>query len=312
MSLTTFFRSTSVCIASVGRPSLIDLVLSLHQYSHNLFDFFVCVPQDVPQDLDERLRRLPSTKVIQASVKNQVFQRHLAISHASRPYILQLDDDITIDAESLCNLFLTHQSLPFGSATSLLLRTHEGRSFFPILPTLNSHNYISNLKSSIIALLLGYPNVSDNKLLYGKISKSGVPIGVPYDPSLGLPLPLQVEFLSGCCMLLPRLFAQLDDYYPFNKGRASLEDLFHSKYLTSRAGLKLYVVPNSYLSLQPPEVPCSDWASLRNLTHTIPRQLKFNRTYGYSFARYLLFFLFYSLSLFLRIFLRTFTSLPSK
>ena len=302
MKLTTSFASTSVCIASVGRRTLIELVLSLYKNSYSLLDFFICIPDDISVDLVDRLRRLPSTRLIYTSVRNQVYQRHLAISHVTRPYVLQLDDDVVIDSDSLHNLFLAHHNQPFGSATSPLLITHDRRSFFSPIATGQPGNYISHFRAKAIAFLLGYPEVLDDKLLYGRISKSGVPVGVPYDPSLELSLLLEVEFLSGCCMLLPTLYAQIDNYYPFQQGRASLEDLFHSKYLTSRAGLRLYMVTNSYLSLEVSDGRASDWANLRNLTQALPRQLEFNRTYGYSCSHYLLFYFAYSLMLSFRLF----------
>jgi hypothetical protein len=218
--------------------------------------------------------------------------------------VLQLDDDVVIGHDSLRNLFNAHHSLPFGSATSALLTTHDGRSFFSLLASGQPCNYISQLRAAVIQFLQGYPSVPDKKFLYGRISNSGVPIGVPYSPSLELPLLLEVEFLSGCCMLMPTTYAQIEDYYPFQNGRASLEDLYHSRFLVGFAGLRLYIVTNSYLSVEVPDAFTSDRDLLYNLTVALPRQLRFNLTYGYSISRYLLYYLIYSFLLASRLLFR--------
>jgi len=289
-----FFENTSVCIASVGRDSLLDVIRALEKNSNGCLDYFVCLHESIDDIFLRKLSSIKNVNVCFSSCRHQVVQRELAVSRITREYVLQLDDDVLLSRDSLDSLVNTYESLPPQSALGPVLIKANGDSFFKDLFCPEGFRRLRNIPVILQCLLLGINNYKDPSKLYGKISRSGNPIGVP---SISSPQffrkCIEVDFISGGCMLLESSLARQCGYYPYARGRAALEDLYHSAFLQDK-GCKLFVDRSAFLVVD--TFDCNtDLSSrllyLENAWDAIGKQLHFNTVYSYNSFRYLVYFL---------------------
>lgn len=285
-----YYSKTTVCIASLGRPSLIPLIRSLSIISNWKLRFCVSLPSDAPITVIEELEHFVNTTVSYVRGKHQVTQRNDAIKHSDRDLILQLDDDVTLSRPSIEKLYDAFDTLPEKSVIGPALQWSDNTSFFkPKFQTEKS--ILRQLINAIEKRILGISRGSTALMIYGKVTKSGVPIGFPSGLVNSSFQSYEVDFLSGCCMLLRREHALESSYYPWTTGRASLEDLFHCFYLKKKFDCKLFIAKESTVIIQAQDSSAkSISSSTRELMQTALKHLYFNYIYKFNISRLLIWY----------------------
>lgn len=203
----------SIVIASVGRSSLNRVISKIDSWPSTPKIIIVSLPNNGRVDL----AFIPRTPVcfFRASSRGQVLQRVEAFRRVSSRFVLQLDDDISIDYESVLNLGETLlMDRKFAVGTKIKYDNQkDGVS--------KGHSSYRTLMKRLEHTIIG----SDSKNFFpGKDTLSGVPILVD---SENFPFEqLEVDYVSGGAMLHYRKNLILQNYFPF-EGRADYEDLFH-------------------------------------------------------------------------------------
>ena len=203
----------SIVIASVGRDSLNRVISEIDAWPRSPEVIIVSLPNNGCVDL----AFTPTTRVcfFRASSRGQVLQRVEAFKRTSSRFVLQLDDDISIDYESLIKLGET-LLLDRKCAVGTKIRYD------------NQSDGVSKQQSSYRALIqrLEHTIIGSNSKHFspGKDTLSGVPI---FPDSANFPFELlDVDYVSGGAMLHYQKNLILQNYFPF-QGRADYEDLFH-------------------------------------------------------------------------------------
>jgi hypothetical protein len=296
------YSDISVCIATVGRPSLFDLLDDLRYISSGLLEYHICISPNPEEKVISRLSEDPLITLHISNIANQVIQRHIALQSVRRPLTLLLDDDIGIDKESLDIIVHTYHQLPAKSILGPTLCRSDRSGFFNPKPSPNSILSLSSISYWIKTRILGCSSkstLSDHS--YGQLSIAGIPIGFPKLNASRSSQVHKVDYLPGCFMLLDTSGAMINGYYPFTKGRCSLEDIFHCSYLSKNYGYQAFTSSVAYVICDCPEQDQADLILLKNLVCSFRRQLYFNKLYDYSKLRLIIFYSAYLSLLALRV-----------
>lgn len=232
----------SVVIATLGGDSLKDTINSLMRGSVQPNEILICIPETYVEKVkylgDEIVRVVPTT------VKGQVKQRSVGFREATCELVMQLDDDVVFENDSIEKL------------VQILLKMGKGNVLAPVYYDLQSKQCIHRLSTGISALA---KNIFDmlicaapwGKRKMGKITSIGINYGI--DDVLCSSELMAVQWVPGGCVLSFREDLVLEDYFPF-EGKAYCEDLFLS-YYRSKMHLKSWVAPRIkiFTELTPPE-----------------------------------------------------------
>ncbi|WP_341885415.1 hypothetical protein [Synechococcus sp. UW140] len=284
------YSLVSVCIASIGRASLFSLVEDLYTFSSGGFDFHICIPEHAYTEVSSNFAAISCVNLYSSTVSNQVIQRQIAVKYSTREIALIIDDDISISKESIDILISSFLKLPNNSILAPVLCKPDGSSYF-VDRCESGRSLFQQFKSFLVNIIIGlpYPNYKSYHM-FGRLTKAGIPY--PFlrvnDSTQRL---FEVDYVPGCCFLIDSKGAKIDNYYPYTKGRCSLEDLFHCLYLSRVHHYSIYTHSCSFVSVEVPSSSIADILVLKNLTLSLFRQLRFNSTYGYSMFRFLSFYI---------------------
>ena len=216
-------KSISVVIATLGGKSLNSTIHNLNSGSHIPSEILICMP--FCGALKEGIAG--NTRYVSTFCRGQVAQRAYGFRQAKYEFVLQLDDDMSVDSNCLELLLDALEVLgPNAVVSPALVNEATGRSIYerPKNPRF---------------LLAIYFWLMNGKLGYkpGSIDKAGSAIGI--DPTLTNSRFIEVEWLAGGCVLHRRKNLVLEDFWG-RPGKAYCEDVLHS-YLLRQNGLNLFV-----------------------------------------------------------------------
>ncbi len=209
-------NNVSVIIATLGEVSLKETIESLNNSSIVPKEIIICIPEEYATNVKHY--SYSNIKILKTTVRGQVAQRLVGFQNAKFPFVLQLDDDITLDfycLEKLLETVISKKNIAAGPKLFDHL-TKEYHSF--LVPANNKLVWFDRLFYFIANGTSGYQP--------GKISKSGMNFGVPEVPGTSF----DVDWLCGGCLMHRKENLILTNYYPIS-GKAYAEDLFHSKLL---------------------------------------------------------------------------------
>ena len=213
-----------VCASHKGKSRLPHLITSINNNSVKPFEIILCVTdlKDTELITNEFINNL-NIKIILSKKLDQSYQRQLAIKHTKCDLILQLDDDLLLDKDTI-KKFIDHfkddNNKKIVSAVVLLpnneLQSYRWNNLFNknpifkfIILLLNGFKKVNSmtiLKSGRIAPLLFFNN---NKIIY------------------------EAEWLNSC--ILYRKEALKDAKYLFSeKSKSYFEDVFFSHSLYNK------------------------------------------------------------------------------
>ena len=209
----------SVVIPTLGGASVWDTIACLNSGTLVPEEILICIPEAEASRVEGR--GVANVRVLVTDVRGQVAQRARGFRAARCPLVLQLDDDIMLDADCLERLveFLGAQRhLAVGPA--LYDRaTGQYRSFLARDP---------GSKPGLAESVLYWAINGSHGYQPGQIGRAGVNMGVPAAGDFR-----NLAWLPGGCVLHRREELELSDFYPF-PGKAFAEDLFHSRLLTGK------------------------------------------------------------------------------
>lgn len=213
----------SVVIATLGGKILYDTVKSINESTVVPDEILLCVP-------GENAHAVPNfgysnVSILKTPFRGQVRQRAFGFGKAKCSFIMQFDDDLIIEPDSIEIMLNNLNSLPVNSciAPSLMVLS-TGQSFYK-QPTEST------------TFRLYYYLLNGNKgYRSGSITLAGTNIGV--DPSFFSEALTESQWLPGGCILHKKENLITDNYYPF-KGKAFCEDLYHSFHLQQK-GVRLF------------------------------------------------------------------------
>ncbi len=215
----------SVVIATLGGQSLVPTINRLNQGSVRPNEILVCIPNGGAFTPD--LSNYENVRIILTPCRGQVAQRAYGFRQAKYEFVLQLDDDMSVDSNCVELLLEAMQNLgPTAVVSPALINEATGRSVYecPGNPKflLNIYYWLMNGK-------YGYKP--------GSIDKAGSAIGI--DPSSTNTRFVEVEWLAGGCVLHRRINLVREDFWR-RPGKAYYEDILHS-HLLRQKGLNLFV-----------------------------------------------------------------------
>jgi len=261
--------SLSVVIPTVGRDCILKTLSVIETWNEIPAEILIIIPYEAPFSLVTFATGLNIIEI--RAPRGQVAQRLVGFNTVSSEFVLQMDDDIIIDSESI----------------SALLEAIKNSSSCVVAPTLYQYpsglpwefmrqDVAARVTRWIIGKLLGVTSTSPH---IGKITRAGVPFGV--DPRFMQNNTLEVDWAPGGILLHRRKNLILDQYFPY-EGRASHEDLFHSL-LLRRKGLKIFTVRSAKAYHPTPEANVEPWGLL---IHGLRINLEFVKQFGFSKSRF--------------------------
>lgn len=204
-----------------GRGVLAETVRSIMAGSVVPKKILIVIPEDRVGYLPQLIYK--NIEVLVTNFRGQVQQRIFGFSRAQTDFVMQLDDDILLDANCLRYL-LNRCSLEENSAVGPMLI--DAKTFIPIY---------EKTKKSFLGFIYYWLLNGSAGYQPGKFYLCGSGDGVAQDL---LPR-VNVDWLAGGCILHRKSNLILKNYFPYS-GKAYCEDYIHS-YLLHQAGVKMVV-----------------------------------------------------------------------
>ena len=221
----------AVVVASLGGPTLHETIETLNTGGLGPARIFACIPADVhPPSF---LEKFDNVRVVRVEGRGQVLQRAegFRIAHSEAwPYILQLDDDLTLLSAELDHLLRELQELGSMAALAPVLVSRADGT-----PHIRLRSGLRGVLDSAVAVVLHGAPWGVQRM--GRIAPSGKNYGV--DPTRMKVDRMQVDWLPGGCVLHSAANLVVSNYFPF-EGKAFGEDVIHS-HLLRRHGVALWV-----------------------------------------------------------------------
>lgn len=238
-----------------------EIIVSLPSYKHS---------QSIIDTFD-------NVKIFSADQYGQVLQRIAGFKKAQYDYVLQLDDDITLDKRCIENLLYA-------------IKKHELSAVSPYYMIDKRTSFHVSKKYGILwSLYYWIMNGSDGYQI-GGIAKSGINFGVNKE-NINININInvntslvEVEWQPGGCVLHEKKSLIIDNYFPFS-GKAYSEDLMHS-FLLRSSGVRLFTSLDAYCYISPDKSVDSLFGDFRARYH-------FVNMASLSAIRMLLFYVFY-------------------
>jgi glycosyltransferase involved in cell wall biosynthesis len=232
----------SVVIATLGGDSLRTTIQQLNNGTVVPTEILVCVPQENAGNVANL--NYNNIHIIQTSVRGQVAQRAIGFQRASFPFVLQVDDDVQFQRDTIETLINNLNILGPGNAVA------------PIYIDINTEQYIHRHPAGIVGFVknVGATVICGarwGKKRMGTISLAGINYGV--DGGLMTVERKEVEWVPGGCVLHYRSGLIQENFFPFS-GKAFCEDLIHCC-LLQKNGIHLWVVRDAICKIDPPDLP---------------------------------------------------------
>lgn len=237
--------SVSVAIPTLGGDSLSGTIDQLNRGTVVPAEILVCIPEEYVTRVAKLTQ--PNVRILPTTVRGQVAQRIEGFKAAKTDYVLQLDDDVSLEPRCLERLIAALEAVDgscsvaaalrdAGTDKSVYARTGEG--------TLGGVYY------RLLNGARGY--------VPGTITAAGTEIGL--DPESFPRKTHDVEWLPGGCVLHGRRNLVTENYYP-HPGKAYSEDLYQSRCL-ARKGVRMMIAGDAIAWIEVPtneSVPFRRW-----------------------------------------------------
>jgi hypothetical protein len=235
-------QAVSVVIATLGGETLRGTIVGLNSGTVVPAEILVCVPEREASGMAPLL--FDNVRIVPTPFRGQVAQRAAGFQEAKYAFVMQLDDDMFVDARCLERLLaVLAQSRDCAVAPSLV-NVATGESVY------------KKPRSGAVVGAIYYWLMNGRKgYREGEIEKSGSPVGV--DPAAHGREQYEVEWLAGGCVLHRRGNLVLENFYPF-AGKAFCEDIIHSFLLRQRK-IRLIIVPQARCGLELVAASSSGW-----------------------------------------------------
>jgi len=207
----------SVVIATLGNEELQNTIYHLNQGEGMPAEILICIPFDQAYRADS-IATVTNVRIVKTTCRGQVAQRAIGLIQSCYPYVLQLDDDVTLPPNTLIVLYEQLNVKGLGNVIA---------PFFLIKPegkhgTLYETGLRGFFRDCHARLICG---ASFGRKRLGLISSSGIGYGIPM--SSGEERLIESEWLPGGVVMCHKSDLITHNYFPF-PGKAYSEDLIHS------------------------------------------------------------------------------------
>ena len=226
----------SIIIATIGSEILHKTIASILDGDSIPTEIIIILPPGRSVNIKNTNNKC-DLKIVNSPKKGQVSQRAFGFQFCSQEFILQADDDIYFDKNSISTLFEKIIAMKEGIVLSPILYYYDTREC--------GVRYRKNLMgviNSVLDVIFSGARYSEAKM--GTISPIGVSFGV--DDKLMKSDMLPVDWVPGIALCRKDDLITFD-YYPFG-GKAYGEDVIHS-ILWKKKGLNLYILKTSIVYL---------------------------------------------------------------
>lgn len=197
-------------------------------------EILICIPKREAGHAD--VLAADNVSVVPTPCRGQVAQRAFGFRQAKNGYVLQLDDDMSVDHCCLERLLEASQALgPNVAVSPALIDEQTGRSVY------EKPRGVKFLLAFYFWLMNGAKGYQP-----GAIDKAGSAVGV--DPATAQSRFVEVEWLAGGCMLHRQENLVLEDFWA-RPGKAYCEDVLHTHILGQR-GIRLVVDTSARCELE--------------------------------------------------------------
>ena len=216
-------KKVSVVIPTLGGSQIIKTLNQLNKGSLRPNEIILSTIGKIK--LQNEVKKIRNVKIIRSNKKGQVSQRIKGFKLIKNNYVLQIDDDILLEKNCLKKL------------VNFLALDRKKKAVSPLLITQNrSSNFDKKPKNFFYKFYHFILNGKKN-FQSGKISKAGIPYYFDNKRIKGL---INVEWLSGGCILHRKENLILKNYFPILSKKAYCEDLIHSEELKKKK-INLYL-----------------------------------------------------------------------
>ena len=202
-------------------------------------EILICIPNS--SELLVNIDLSDNVEIIRTKKKGQVYQRMTGFLAAKGELVLQIDDDVLLEKNTIKRLVNCLDSL--GEKAAIVPSFFEKGTNQSVF-TGNRNTITRRVSDWVMNGAIGYKP--------GMISLSGVGFGLDFNDKAEDKT--ESEWLPGGCILHRSQNLITQDYFPF-AGKAYSEDLMHS-HLLRENGVKLYVCNNAIAYIE--EIPYPD------------------------------------------------------
>ncbi len=232
----------SVVIATLGGEVLRPTLAMLNSGARVPAEILICVPQSEAAGVDTCGH--DNVRIVVTPNRGQVAQRAFGLQQAEQAYVMQMDDDILIEPESVQVLLDAARTLGKGAVVAPLFRHVSSGEYITRFRS-GWNGFIDNLYLSAVC---GAP-WGERRM--GKLTMAGM--GYWIDRTRIGVAPFETEWIPGGCALCRREDLVLESYFPF-PGKAFSEDLIHSLHWR-RQGARLWAIPTASCSTEVAPAP---------------------------------------------------------
>ena len=224
----------SVVIPTLGGIQLKGTIKALQDSSIRPMEILICMPDS--SELLADIDLSDNVEIIRTQKKGQVHQRATGFLAAKGDFVLQIDDDVFVEKDTI---------------EKLIHRINGSNEKIAVAPAYLWNNTDISVFESNRATMLGKASdwIMNGRDGYqpGAVSLSGVGFGLNFNDKTQDKT--RSEWLPGGCILHRSDNLVTQDYFPF-PGKAYSEDLIHS-FLLRENGVKLYACNKAIAYLEP-------------------------------------------------------------
>jgi len=257
----------TIVITSLGSDDLFVLLKSIYNDLDKSSDFeiILTIPKDIKINIsyDDYV----NLKIIKTYFYGQVNQRVTGFKHATKKYVIQIDDDVEISSMDI--LKLKNKLITLGNKSSVSPVFYNRKNKNQCIYDLTNSN-LNLLIKNIITLVICKSKWGIKRS--GTLTVIGTNYGVDNKIFKNNNL-IEVDWLPGGCVMHMNENLNKIDYFPF-KGKAYCEDLIHSSILKNK-NIKLFVFNESVCYTDVPHFP--------EIMH---EKIKFLRAYNYYYFKF--------------------------
>lgn len=230
----------TVVIATLGGEWIKNTIDSLLTGSTVPDEILICIPEAYADNVKQLATQ--TVKIISTEVKGQVRQRAVGFKSAACPLVLQLDDDILLEKDTIHNLIEYIQQLGKGN---VIAPAYYGKNSHTCIHTMLQG--FAGFKKDLFDSIVCAAPWGQKKM--GVVTNIGINYGV--DDALCTKELMQTQWLPGGCVLSFKEDLVTNDFFPF-EGKAYCEDVYHS-FFRRLAKTKMWVAKKIRVYIDEPE-----------------------------------------------------------
>lgn len=219
------FNKFSVVIPTLGGDAIERTIKMINDGTCVPDEILICIPKEFASRVSA-LTRIVNVKIIATECKGQVRQRVEGFKQVGSDFVVQLDDDIYVDASCMKRLVEGLISMPENTAISPAMIFQESKLSCYEGGYDNSKINGNSRMDKINRLIHGKMGLPP-----GGISRAGINVGI--NVLNKNERYTAVEWLPGGCVIHRKKNLILYNYFPF-QGKAYYEDVIQSVYLKNK------------------------------------------------------------------------------